>query len=507
MTPLLRAQTPPPFVLPLLAIAAGAIASLAFAPFGWHWLAPLSLAALFALWHAAPPRVAAWRGWWYGVGMFGAGVSWIQVSIHKFGLPVYAFSVSVTAVFVMGMALYPALGGWLASRLRGTRPRFELLVVCPALWVLLEALRGWFLSGFPWLYLGYGQIDSVLAGYAPVAGALGASWAVATLGGCLAALALRLRKSPGPALALAAVVLAGGAALGRVQWTTASGGALPVALVQGAVPQEIKWQREYREPTLELYGRLSEPYWGRSIVVWPESAIPAFPQEIPEQLAAFGKRAAATGTSLLVGLPTGDPSNDRYYNSVVALGAGQGQYDKHHLVPFGEYLPLDAWIRPALDFLKIPMSSFSSGAARQVAIVAGGQRIGVTVCYEDAYSGEVRRALPAATLLVNVSDDAWFGDSIAPHQHLEIARMRAREAGRWLLRATNTGISAVIDERGGIRARSPQFKSLVLEASAEPRAGATPYVRFGDAPLLGALGLVVAGAAATRKPPRRQADW
>lgn len=506
MKPLRRTRHPlRALLMPLVAVAAGAMSSFAFAPLGWRWLAPLSVAVLFALWREVPPRTAARRGWCYGLGMFGAGVWWIQISIHKFGLPVYAFSVSVTAVFVLGMALYPALGGWLAAQLRGARPRAELLFLYPALWVLTEGVRGCLFSGFPWLYLGYSQIDSVLAAYAPVGGALGVSWAAATLGACLAAIVLRVRRATVPAFMLAAAVLAGGAGLERLRWTRAAGPPLPVALVQGAVPQEIKWARDYRQPTLDLYQALSQPYWGRAIVVWPESAIPAFPQEIPAALAAIDRQAAAAGTSLLVGIPTGDPGNDRYFNSVVALGAGQGQYDKHHLVPFGEYLPFDAWLRPALDFLKIPMSSFSTGAERQDAVTAGGIPIGITVCYEDAYASEVRRALPEAELLVNVSDDAWFGDSIAPHQHLEIARMRALEAGRWLLRATNTGISAIIDEHGAIRARSPQFKSLVLGGAAEPRLGTTPYVRFGDVPLLGILGFAVVAAALGRK--RSQRGW
>jgi apolipoprotein N-acyltransferase len=281
-----------------------------------------------------------------------------------------------------------------------------------------------------------------------------------------------------------ALVAAIGFALKTVSWTSPAGDSQSVALVQGAVPQALKWQEASRTPTLELYESMTTPYWGHALVLWPETAVPAFPDEIPDVLSRLGQLASKHGTSLLVGIPSGDRHRGPYYNSVMLLNAPDQRYDKHHLVPFGEYLPLDRWVRPILNFLAIPMSNFAAGGERQRPLQSGPFRIGVSICYEDAYASEVRKSLPAANLLVNVSDDSWFGDSIAPHQHLQISRTRALEAGRYLLRATNTGISAIIDADGHVLARSPQFKPFVLRGHAITYQGATPFVRWGPAPVI-----------------------
>jgi apolipoprotein N-acyltransferase len=367
------------------------------------------------------------------------------------------------------------------------------LCVAPAVWTGVEILRGWAWSGFPWLVVGYGQKASPYAGWVPLAGAHGATLAVAISAGALVVVlaeACAARRGEGARLVTFVVGMlalcvpaAVGQALHHVEWTEADGAPLEVALVQGAVPQSLKWRADYRSPTLELYARLSEAHWGRDVVIWPETALPVFPDEVVPFLRQLDTRARQAGTALLVGMPSGDP-RDRYFNSVLLFGAGSGRYDKHHLVPFGEYLPFDALVRPLLDFLSIPMSSFTAGGDAQAALVAGALRFGVSICYEDAYGGEVRKPLPAANVLVNVSDDAWFGDSLAPHQHLEIAQVRALETGRPLLRATNTGISAIIDHRGRVLERSPQFAAFVLEGRSQARRGATPYVRYGNLPVL-----------------------
>ena len=489
----------------LLALTAGLLLPCAFAPYGLWPLAVLSLALLFALLRDASPRAAAWRGYVYGLGMFGHGVTWIQVSIHKFGLPMYSFSVSMTALFVLFMALYPALAAWLARRLPGG-PAVRALCLAPASWTLVEMLRGWFLSGFPWLVVGDGQVASPFAGFIPLAGAYGATLAVSLTAGALVVLLAEVRAARRGDGARAAVVLAGivglltplvvGAALARVEWTSADGAPLTVALAQGAIPQEVKWRADFRQPTLDLYATLSASYWGSDLVIWPETAVAAFPDEVAGFLRVTGERARRAGTAFLVGMPSGDPRG-RYFNSLLLLGTGEGRYDKVHLVPFGEYLPLDALLRPLLNFLSIPMSSFTPGPQVQAPLVAGRLRIGVSICYEDAYGSEVRKALPAANVLVNVSDDAWFGDSLAPHQHLEIAQVRALEAGRPMLRATNTGISAIIDHHGRVLQRSPQFKSWVLAGGVQPRTGETPFVRYGNLTVICACGLLVVAALLT----------
>lgn len=481
-------------------LASGALLPFSFAPGDVLPLAVLCLAVLFLLWQNINPREAALRGYCFGLGMFGHGVWWVQVSIHQFGLPLYSFSVTMTVLFVAFMALYPALTGYLVQRLPARSDAARLLLCMGPLWVLLEWLRGWLLSGFPWLHLGYGQIDGWLAGYAPIFGVHGVSAAVVALAAaCVHALQSTGRQRHMALLSLV-VVAFGGLGLSRVSWTTAEGPREEAALVQGAVPQAVKWRRDFRTRTLELYEALSEAHWGRAIMLWPETAVPAFPSEIPDLLTRLGARADEAGTALLVGMPDGEPRDGRYFNSVVLLNGARQRYAKHHLVPFGEYLPFDGLLRPLLDFLTIPMSSFSAGPERQAPLAQGALRIGVSICYEDAYASEIRKSLPDANVLVNVSDDAWFGDSIAPHQHLQISRMRALEAGRYLLRATNTGISAIIDARGGIVARSPQFEPYVLTGAFQRYAGTTPFMHWGHAPLmLMMLGLVLLGLRPTTR--------
>lgn len=480
----------------LLLLVCGALLPLAFAPYDIPLAAVFSMACLFLLWQQVPPREAAWRGYCFGLGMFGHGVGWIQVSIHQFGLPLYSFSVTMTALFVAFMALYPALGGYLALRLPTRSEHWRPLVLMAPTWILLEWLRGWLFTGFPWLHLGYSQVDGWLAGFAPLLGVHGVSAAVAGLAALLAV----ATRSPGRdriiAITGSALVIVSSLLLSHVEWTHAEGPAGDAALVQGAVPQALKWREEFRNRTLELYADLSAPQWGKSLVLWPETAIPAFPEEIAGWLRDLGERAERAGTALLVGMPDGARNGGAYFNSVVLLNPPAQRYAKHHLVPFGEYLPFEPWLRPLLDFLTIPMSSFSAGAGHQPPLVHAGLRIGVSVCYEDAYAHEIRKSLPAANVLVNVSDDAWFGDSIAPHQHLQISRMRALEAGRYLLRATNTGISAIIDARGQVTARSPQFEPHVLTGRFERRSGSTPFVRFGHLPVLCSMTLLILAALA-----------
>lgn len=473
----------------LSALLLGLIGPFAFAPYEQWWLAPLVLAALFSLWRGTAPRTAAWRGYLFGLGFLGHGVGWVQISIHQFGLPLYVFSVSMTALFVMFISLYPALAGWLSRRLPARSETWRLCVLAPALWATSEWARGFLFTGFPWLLVGDSQLGSPLAGWLPVVGAQGTGLLLALSAG---ALACALAQRAGRPLLLAAMLLpwALGAALNTREWTTASGPAQSVAIVQGAVPQSLKWSPEARAATLERYASLTEPHWDARIIVWPETALPAFPAEIPDFIAALNARAKSAGTVFLLGLPTAETA-ERYFNSLVLLGGAEGRYDKHHLVPFGEYLPFDALLRPALDFLSIPMSGFTPGPVRQLPLTAGELRLGATICYEDAYASEVRKALPEANVLVNVSNDAWFGDSAAPHQHLQITRVRAAETGREFLRATNTGISAIIDHRGALRARSPQFEPFVLTGSTTPRAGSTPFVRMGEWPFVLAVAVML----------------
>ncbi len=480
----------------LLALALGLVVPFAFAPYDLWPVAIVAMSGLFLLLKGRTPRQAARLGWCFGFGMFGHGVWWIQVSVHQFGLPYYAFSVTMTALLVAFLSLYPALFAALLRRLPVASEGLRHVLLAPALWVCGEWLRGWIFTGFPWLSLGYSQLDGPLAGLAPWSGEHLCSVAVVMAAGLLAQCmngALAARLACGAALL---ALLLGGQALRAVPTSHELQAGLTATLVQGAIPQQLKWELSQREHAFKLYSELSAPHWQSDIVVWPETAIPAFAEEVPDMIASLNHTARAAHTTLLVGMPTGEPwSGGRYYNSVVALGSEAGRYDKRHLVPFGEFFPLKAALENLSRLLSIPMSDFSEGDVHQPTLHAAGHALGVSICYEDVYAREVRRALPEAGFMVNVINDAWFGDTIAPHQHLQIARMRALEAGRYMLRATNTGITAIIDERGAVTARAAQFQPTALAGTFAARGGATPYVRLGDLPLFSALLLAIVAVA------------
>jgi len=494
-----------------LVLLAGGSLPLAFAPYSLFPIAVLSPALLFILWQNVSPRRAFLRGLLYGVGLFGVGVSWVHTSFYQFGNMPLVGAILLTAAFVLVMALYPALLGWLLTRFFPDNTSTKFLLVLPAAWTLMEWLRGWLFTGFPWLSLGYSQIDSPLSGFAPLLGVYGVSWVTVFTAG-LISYAFNIKQlyfsqqKLGPerdlgfservkypilfaqVLLVLVAVWSGGWLLSGISWTSAVGKPLKIALIQGNVPQEFKWLSGYQIQSMQRYLHMSQKNRDANIIIWPETAVPLFYDDVPKYAPYFLERLKAEhieyGTDFLIGIPV-RKKDGTYFNSVASIGTQQGFYYKHHLVPFGEYIPFKSSLGNLLKLLDVPMSEFSAGAPEQANLKSASETIGISICYEDAFGELVRNSLPSATLLVNVSNDAWFGDSIAPHQHLEIARMRALESGRYLLRATNTGISAVIDVKGKITALAPQFKIIALRAQAQPYQGATPYVRFGN-------GLVVA---------------
>ena len=480
---------------PLAAIAAALVAGVltvaAFAPLGVFPLSFLTLAGLLLIWRsAAAPQAAFWAGFAFGAGLFGAGASWVYVSLHDFGMMPAPLAAIGTIAYCAILALYPAAAGWCLARLVRA-PLGSVLMAFPAAWTLFEWLRGWVFTGVPWLALGYSQVDSPLAGFAPVIGVYGVSFATALCAGLLYLVATgpnRLRLAGGFALVLALVI---GQLLRQVEWTSPQGAPVRVALLQGNISQDLKFQANRYATTLALYKRMIEASEGRLIVL-PETAIPRFLDAVdPGYLEGIARTAAARGADVLIGVPIRDPDG-RYFNSVVSLGASPSQrYDKAHLVPFGEFVPYGFhWI---VKTVAIPMSDFSLGRQDPRPLSLAGQRVAPNICWEDAFGEEIIRQLPEATLLVNVSNVAWFGDSLAPAQHLQISRMRALETGRPMLRATNTGMTAIIDPRGRVVATLPQFTEGVLEGTVQGHSGATPYARVGNYPVvLACLALIAA---------------
>ena len=488
----------------LLPLAAGASCVLGFAPF-YAWPVPIAaLAALLFVWRRnASPRQAALSGFAFGLGYFLAGVSWVFVSLHEFGSMPAILAAIATFLFCAYLALFPAAAGWIATRLAPDgRMRLALAV---ASFVALEWLRGWLFSGFPWLTLGTSQAPGgPFAGYAPYVGAYGTSLAIA---GAAALLLMVLdrrgqeRRSRLAALAGIAALLLAGAAARNVQWTEPAGPPVAMALLQGNVPQELKWRDDVRARTLADYRQMIFEAKA-AIVVVPETALPAFFDQLPadylESIRAHGREA---GKDILLGTVEREYRGEEfdYYNSVVTLGAGKPQsYRKRHLVPFGEFIP--PGFRWVLAVLKIPLSDFTKGPRRQAALLAGGVPFGIAICYEDIFGEEVIDALPDARILLNVSNDAWFGESFAAEQHLQTSQMRALETGRWMVRATNTGVTAAIDDQGRVVGRLAPFVAGTLQQLVMPRIGMTPYARFGNTPAM----LLVAALAAFAVMRRRR---
>ena len=466
----------------------------------------LCVAALYLFWDHASPQRAAWLGFCFGSGTFLAGTYWLYTSIHVFGqAPVWvAFLLMLGLVAIMGA--YHALVGYLAARWLPRGGAFLWLLALPALWVLVEWLRGWVLSGFPWLALGYSQIDSWLAGYAPLGGVYLLSLLVAMSAGALLLLIRGRARERAIAAAALLVIWGGGALLQGRNWTQRADGELTVSLVQGAISQDLKWQAENYDYTLKLYRDLTQQALGSDLIVWPEAALPGLAHEMDDYLKTLYLQARASGSDVVLGLLRYDFDRKQYRNGILAMSDDLEWYYKRRLVPFGEFFPVPKFVRSWMRLMSLPYVDFAAGDANQPALHAAGVKLGATICYEDAYGAEQLAVLRDATVLINVSNDAWFGDSTAPHQHLEIARMRALEAGRYLLRATNNGITVVIGPHGEIRDRIEQFEPGVLKSTVEPRTGLTPYARVGNVPVVTVCALLLIGAMAWPRVARRRPE-
>jgi len=483
-----------PWLARFVFFLSGALLMLSFEPVGLNPLAlVLMLPILFAFLTLAP-RQAARLGFAFGAGLFLTGTYWLYVSIHVFGQAPLILALLIMLALVIIMASYYAATGWLISRFSaGNNVRF--VVVAPAAWVFIEWVRGWFMSGFPWMTLGYSQTDSPLAGFAPVTGVFGVSLLLMISASAVLAALMSAGKGRLLFVAIAALPWLSGAALRTIDWTEDSGPAVRTTIVQGGVSQDRKWLREQFRETLELYRSSLRENSDSDLVIWPEVAIPAVLDQVEDYVSMLQSDVAARNSTLLFGILERDDERANVYNSVIAIdGQSRQVYRKRHLVPFGEYFPVPGFVREWMRMMNLPYSDISAGEDEQALLqMPDGNRLSVAICYEDAYASEQLYALPDAGILINVSNDAWFGDSIAPHQHLQIARMRALEAGRYVVRATNNGISAFIAPDGSILETGPQFEFLALTADVPPRSGLTPYARGGNWPVITLTLLVLTG--------------
>ncbi|MBM5458098.1 apolipoprotein N-acyltransferase [Pseudomonas sp. P66] len=473
----------------LLAVAAGAITTLALAPFD-IWALALLAAGLFYLGlRELTPRQALGRGWCFGFGLYAAGTSWIYVSINTYGGATPILAIGLLVAFFAAIAWFFALPAWIWARwLRRNEAPLADALCFAALWVGQEAFRGWFLTGFPWLYSGYSQLDGPLSGLAPVGGMWLISFCLALTAALLCNLPrLRARKS---FLAVAIVLLlapwGAGLALKDHAWTQPAGKPLTVAALQGNVEQELKWNPEHVNAQLALYRDMSFSSKPVDLLVWPETAVPILKDQAQGYLDMMGSFAADRHSALITGVPIREVVHQqrRYYNGITVTGEGDGTYLKQKLVPFGEYVPLQDMLRGVIAFFDLPMSDFARGPEDQPLLQAKGYQIAPYICYEVVYPEFAASLAARSDILLTISNDTWFGTSIGPLQHLQMAQMRALEAGRWMIRATNNGVTGLIDPFGRITAQIPQFERGILYGEVVPMQQLTPYLQWRSWPLV-----------------------
>jgi len=471
------------------ALLGGILFVLSFAPINYHGLVIPGMLLLLLSWQHASPGRAAFRGFLFGLASFGVGVSWVFVSLYDFGGATISAALMLTLIFVGFWSLFPALAGYLAVKCFGNRNALSVLTGYSLIWILVEYVRGeWVFNGFPWLQIAYSQMDTIFAGYVPLMSVYGCGILIVFCAILLQRLfygELTAQEKLYVLLLISCIVLAG-AKLKSIEWTKPLGGSLSIAMIQGNIAQENKWRPDNRNNILQQYKTMTAQNWAADVIIWPETAIPAFYDQVKESfLIPLERQAKNNKSDLIISLPVRNKQKNEYYNAVMTFGKYRGEYHKIHLLPFGEYLPL----QPLTDFLQkslkiMPIGSFTSGVNDQALLQAGGYPFSISICYEDVFGDAGLRRLSEAAYLVNVTNDGWFGASMEPYQHMQIARMRALETGRYLLRATNTGVTAIVSPQGKIVKNIAMFKTAVLTARITPMGGMTPYARMGNRPII-----------------------
>lgn len=474
----------------LIAIISGAGATLAFAPYSLWPFAFISPLCLFLLLHQQTTKRATWLGFVWGLGYFGAGVSWVHVSIDNFGGMPMAAGLFLMIGLISYLALYPMLFSFLTTRFFSHSSLSKYLLALPALWLVTDWLRGWVFTGFPWLWLGYSQIDSPLSAWGPIFGVEGITAIIIISVG---AVTYSLLEKKWGLLLIPAILGITSFTIKSFDWVNPQPEkATKVALIQGNINQALKWLPSERWPTIMKYMDLTRKNWDADLIIWPEAAIPALELEIPSFLRNLDSAATMNNSTVITGI-VGESPTGNFYNNIISLGVNgtngydykqQPRYSKHHLLPFGEFVPFENILRPIAPIFNLPMSSFSRGDYIQPNMEASGSHLAPALCYEIVYGEQVRENITAQTdYILTLSNDAWFGTSIGPLQHMEMAQMRALETGKPVIRSTNNGVTAITDHKGNITEQIPQFTTAVLRGEVIPTTGTTPYRYWGTWPL------------------------
>ena len=480
------------------ALASGALITLSLAPFSFWPLAIISPAILFAVIQQQTIKQSFWLGWLFGLGLFASGASWVYVSIHEFGYTSIYFAALLTFLFCSGLALSCAITwgfyAWLLNRrniilsqtlsirhvMQSVNSRHVILFT--AVWVCGEWMRSWLLTGFPWLFIGYSQTESLLSAWAPLIGVYGISLIICLSGASISYLFFSQQRKQFNRSLIVVVMLCWVIAfpLKQIHWTTPTGEPKKVSMVQANISQHDKWQREHRQTTLALYNDLSKPYWDTSeLIIWPEAAIPIYYQYANDFLDQIDAIATQSQSALLTGIPSRETHSNNSYNSLITIGNANGVYHKQNLVPFGEYIPFANLLGNILAFFELPASSMHAGNPDQAPLTIQQWQSKPLICYEIVYPDLAAKAAAVSDVLITVSNDSWFGASIGPLQHLQMAQMRALENGRYVLRNTGNGVSAIIDPKGKILMRTNQFEKTVLSGDFKLMKQNTPWTLLG----------------------------
>jgi apolipoprotein N-acyltransferase len=463
------------------ALAFGALLTLAFAPFNLFPLAVILPVGLIALWREASPKRAFWLGFLFGVGLFTAGTSWIYISIHDVGEVDTYLSILVTIAFVAYLSLYPAFTGYLTARYFPLKQDTNLLFALPVVWVVLDWIRSWMISGFPWLFLGTSQIHSPLKGYAPILSVYGVTLAVVFT----SSLILYAFRYPKRACITIAIIWITGGLLSFIQWTQPVGKPIHVSLVQGNIPQSLKWDPDHIQLSFDRYTTLTEPLWKKgNLIIWPEASIPVPLHDVHEFINDLDKKARKSGAFLILGIPMKSPNSDGYFNGIITLGNQPSIYLKRRLVPFGEFVPFQRYLARVLDFMNVPMSNMIPGALSQPPLQIAGTKILPSICFEITVPELMLTKDESIGVILTITNDAWFGKSLAQAQHLEMAAMRGIELQRPTLFGSNDGLTAILGPDGKTQAIAPAHEMTVLNSTVQPRGGYTPWMYFGASNLL-----------------------
>ncbi len=479
-------------LLSLLSLLSGGLYVIAFSPLQQYWLAFVVPALLLYCWKDASVKQAFYRGFLFGLGEFGIGTSWVYVSIHQFGNANVLLAGFITLLFTIMLALYPALQGALWRRFfRKKSQASQFLITFPISWVFFEWLRGWLFTGFPWLMLGYTQTTSIFNAYAALIGVYGITWLIALINGGIILLCCGKRRSPKLFTSMILFTITIVALIFHDHpWTKTEGKPLSVALIQGNIPQQMKWDNRYINDALKRYYHSTLEAIDHDLIVWPEAAIPVLPEQAQGLIDELNQIGKQHHSAIIFGIPTSGFEQTQYYNSMMIVGNGSGTYRKRHLVPFGEYTPLDNIFNPIMQYFSIPLSGLMSGASEQTALSAQDIRLAPFICYEIVYPKLAIQTARQSQLMIVINDDSWFGDSLAASQQLQMAQLRAIETGRYLLYASNTGITTIISPFGKLVAVAPEQVFTVLSGEVYAMSGNTPLMRYAYYPFWSVMALL-----------------